>query len=111
MDAAGKKAEMQKIRTPICKARQGHTQDRSGEGWGGVTSLPRRWMEEEDNGKAPAALQRGCDRVRRELRRGEARDLDFVPCGSSSDLDSFSYEGLSFESFSEGNSFIDRKLS
>ena len=72
------------MRTALRDALQGD----KGEEGGTVPSPPRRRVM-EDNSEASAALQRGSDQGRRDLRRAEAQDQDFVP-GESSSSDSSS---------------------
>ena len=83
VDAAGKETEAQEnAQRPARRYRA--------RGEGGVSTRLRRRVEEEDNCEAPASLQSGHDQWSRDLRRAEARDPDFVPGDSLSDLASSS---------------------
>ena len=81
------------MRTALRDIVRGDTQNMGEEG-GAVFAPPWRRVEAEDNSEAPAALQRGSDQGRSDLRRAEARDRDLVP-GDSSGSESSSCEGSS----------------
>ena len=88
-----RKQKRKKMRTALRDALQG---DRGEEG--GTVPAPPRPRVEEDDSEASAALQRGSDQGRRDLRVAEAQDQDFVPGDSStsesdSDSDSGSCDG------------------
>ena len=77
------------------------------EGGGGergedIPAPPRTKVEEEDNSKAPAALQRDSDQGRRDLRRAEAQNLDFVHGESLSELGSSSWSSAPESGVSRG---------
>ena len=77
-----------------------------------VPAPPRGRAEEEDNFEAPAALHRCFDQGRRDVRRVEARDPDFVPSDSSSHSGSSSSSaGSSSASPSRGSRGAKQKVS